>query len=140
MSQTKGLSGTTKIRVRYGETDQMGIVNNAVYPTYFEVGRTELFRELGLPYGEIEKMGIMLPLAELKVKYHRPAHYDETLTIETALNEWPGSRIRVEYRIVDANNRLLVTGETVLAYVKSETRRPTRIPPFIESVLAPFFD
>ncbi len=140
MSETKGISGTTKIRVRYGETDQMGIVNNAVYPTYFEVGRTELFRDLGLPYSEIEKRGLMLPLAELKVKYHRPAHYDETLTINTALNEWPGSRIRVEHRIVNEKDQLLVTGETVLAYVKSDNRRPTRIPLFIESVIAPYFE
>jgi acyl-CoA thioester hydrolase len=135
----KGISGTTKIRVRYGETDQMGIVNNAVYPSYFEVGRTELFRHLGLPYGEIEKQGIMLPLSELRVKYHRPAFYDEDLTIETSVKEWPGAKIRFEYRIFNEKETLLVTGETILAYVKSDTRRPTKIPQFIESIIAPFF-
>ncbi len=135
----KGISGTTKIRVRYGETDQMGIVNNAVYPSYFEVGRTELFRHLGLPYGEIEKQGIMLPLSELRVKYHRPAFYDEDLTIETSVKEWPGAKIRFEYRIYNEKKTLLVTGETILAYVKSDTRRPTKIPPFIESIIAPYF-
>lgn len=135
----KGIKGITKLRVRYGETDQMGIVNNGVYSAYFEVGRTELFRHLGLPYSKIEEQGILLPLAELKVRYHRPAHYDDELTIATAINEWPGSRIRFEYRIVNQDNELLVTGETTLAYMKSETRRPIRMPAFIEEIVAPFF-
>src|SRR5690554_3589596 len=121
------LKHTTKTRVRYGETDQMGIVNNAVYPSYFEVGRTEMFRELGLPYSKIEQEGTLLPLSELHIKYHLPAVYDEELTIETYIDEFPTSRIRFKYKIYNENGKLLVTGETVLAFLNGKTRRPTRI-------------
>lgn len=133
------LKHTTKIRVRYGETDQMGIVNNAVYPSYFEVGRTEMFREIGLPYSTIEKEGIMLPLSELHIKYHRPAVYDEEVTIETYVDEYPTSRIRFKYNIFNEAGKLLVSGETVLAFLNAETRRPTRIPQYLKDIIDPYF-
>ncbi|WP_462317351.1 acyl-CoA thioesterase [Marinilabilia sp.] len=133
------LKHTTKIRVRYGETDQMGIVNNAVYPSYFEVGRTEMFREIGLPYSTIEKEGIMLPLSELHIKYHRPAVYDEEVTIETYVDEYPTSRIRFKYNIYNVAGKLLVSGETVLAFLNAETRRPTRIPQYLKDIIDPYF-
>jgi acyl-CoA thioester hydrolase len=133
------LKHTTKIRVRYGETDQMGIVNNAVYPSYFEVGRTEMFREIGLPYSTIEKEGIMLPLSELHIKYHRPAVYDEEVTIETYVDEYPTSRIRFKYNIFNETGKLLVSGETVLAFLNAETRRPTRIPQYLKDIIDPYF-
>ncbi len=135
----KGIEGITRLRVRYGETDQMGIVNNAVYSAYFEVGRTELFRYLGLPYSKIEENGIILPLSELKVRYHRPARYDDELTIETRVSEWPAAKIRFAYRILNQKNEVLVTGETTLAYVNKESGRPTRMPLFIEEIVTPFF-
>lgn len=134
------LKHTTKLRVRYGETDQMGIVNNAVYSAYFEVGRTEMFRHLGLPYSEIEKKGIMLPLSELHVKYLRSARYDDELSIETYVDEFPTSRIRFKYNIYNQTGELLVKGETVLAFLDAQTRRPTRIPSFLADKIAPFFD
>jgi acyl-CoA thioester hydrolase len=133
------LKHTTKTRVRYGETDQMGIVNNAVYPTYFEMGRTEMFRELGLPYKKIEQEGIMLPLSELHIKYHRPAFYDEELSVETFIDEFPTSRIRFKYNIYDETGELLVTGETVLAFLNAKTRHPTRIPKYLADVIGPYF-
>ncbi|PWE00106.1 acyl-CoA thioesterase [Marinilabilia rubra] len=133
------LKHTTKIRVRYGETDQMGIVNNAVYPSYFEVGRTEMFREIGLPYSKIEKEGIMLPLSELHIKYHRPAVYDNEITIETYVDEYPTSRIRFKYNIYNELGELLVSGETVLAFMNADSRRPTRIPQYLKSIIEPFF-
>lgn len=133
------LKHTTKIRVRYGETDQMGIVNNAVYPSYFEVGRTEMFREIGLPYSTIEKEGIMLPLSELHIKYHRPAVYDEEVTIETFVDEYPTSRIRFKYNIYNEAGKLLVSGETVLAFLNAETRKPTRIPQYLKDIIDPYF-
>ena len=133
------LKHTTKIRVRYGETDQMGIVNNAVYPSYFEVGRTEMFRDLGVPYSKIEEEGIMLPLSELHVKYHRPAVYDEEVTIETYIEEYPTSRIRFKYNIYNEAEKLLVSGETVLAFLNAETRRPTRIPKYLADLIGPYF-
>jgi len=133
------LKHTTKLRVRYGETDQMGIVNNAVYSAYFEVGRTEMFRHLGLPYSEIEKQGIMLPLSELHVKYLRSARYDDELTIETYVEDFPTARIRFKYNIYNQSGQLLVKGETVLAFLDAHTRRPTRIPAFLAGKIAPFF-
>ncbi len=133
------LKYSTKVRVRYGETDQMGIVNNAVYPSYFEVGRTEMFRHLKLPYSEIEKQGTLLPLSELKIKYHRPAVYDDEITIETYIDEWPTSRIRFKYNIMNETGQLLVSGETVLAFLNGETRRPTRMPEYLSDIIKPYF-
>jgi acyl-CoA thioester hydrolase len=138
-TKNKMIKHTTKVRVRYGETDQMGIVNNAVYPSYFEVGRTEMFRELGLPYKKIEQQGTMLPLSELHIKYHRPAIYDEEITIETYIDEFPASRIRFKYNIYNEGGSLLVTGETVLAFLNGETRRPTRMPKYLADRLIPYF-
>ncbi|WP_010663587.1 acyl-CoA thioesterase [Marinilabilia salmonicolor] len=133
------LKHTTKIRVRYGETDQMGIVNNAVYPSYFEVGRTEMFRELGVPYSKIEEQGIMLPLSELHIKYHHPAVYDEEITIETYIEDFPTARIRFKYNIFNESQKLLVSGETVLAFLNAQTRRPTRIPKYLGHLIEPYF-
>ncbi|MFO8002025.1 MAG: thioesterase family protein [Marinilabilia sp.] len=133
------LKHITKTRVRYGETDQMGIVNNAVYSSYFEVGRTEMFRELGLPYSKIEEKGTLLPLSELHIKFHRPAVYDEQLTIETFIDEFPTSRIRFKYNIYNDTGNLLVAGETVLAFLNGKTRRPTRIPQYLADILKPYF-
>jgi acyl-CoA thioester hydrolase len=118
----------------------MGIVNNAVYPEYFEVGRTELFRFLGLPYSKIEQEGTLLPLSELHIKYHHPAVYDEELTIETYVEEFPKARIRFKYKIYNETGKLLVTGETVLAFLHYKTRRPTRIPQYLVDVIKPYFD
>jgi len=133
------LKHITKIRVRYGETDQMGIVNNAVYPSYFEVGRTEMFRHLKLPYSKIEQEGTLLPLSELHIKYHRPAIYDEELTIETYIDEFPTSRVSFKYNIFNEHAKLLVSGETVLAFLNAETRRPVRMPKFLAEIIEPYF-
>ena len=134
------IENTTSFRVRYAETDQMGIVNNANYSTYYEIGRTELFRELGLTYKVIESEGIILPLADLFIKYHRPAFYDDLLTIRTCIKEWPGSRILFEYHIYNEDNQLVNEGYTTLAYLNVQTRRPMRIPPIITELLRPYFN
>lgn len=126
-------------RVRYNETDQMGIVNNAQYATYFEIGRTEMFRHLGLDYGQIERQGLMMPVNELHVKYHLPAYYDDLLTITTAVRHFPSSRIRFDYQIHNTQQQLLTEGYTVLAFLNATTRRPIRVPASIAGVLRPFF-
>jgi len=133
------IESKTFVRVRYAETDQMGIVNNANYPTYYEIGRTELFRELGLSYKIIESAGITLPLADLFVKYHRPALYDDLLTIKTCIKEWPGSRIRFDYYIYNEAEQLVNEGYTTLAYLDAKSRRPMRIPPMVVELLQPYF-
>jgi acyl-CoA thioester hydrolase len=130
---------TIDIRVRYVETDQMGIVNNAHYPTYYEIGRTELFRALGISYSELEKQGVMLPVAETWIKYHTPAYYDDLLTIETFIAEMPASRIKFEYHIYNQNKQLVNQGYTILAFLNAQTRRPGRVPTVIENLLKPFF-
>lgn len=133
------LHNKTSFKVRYGETDQMGIVNNAVYPSWFEIGRTELFDELQLPYSEMERQGIMLPLSELYVKYHAPARYGEMVTIETMVEKMPGVRVIFDYKVLAEDGSLLATGQTVQAFIDSTTRRPIRIPAKLKEQLEKYF-
>ncbi len=134
------INNSATFRVRYGETDQMGIVNNAVYPTWFEVGRTELFRELNFSYAEIEKNGTMLPLAELQVKYHSPAYYEDILTCITTVKQMPTSKIIFEYEILNENGKIIATGVTIHAFIDAKTRRVIKIPDYIKIKLAPLFE
>ncbi len=122
------LSHTAHVRVNYFDTDQMGVVWHGNYIKYFEMAREELFREAGLPYVELEKAGIMMPIVDVTVEYKYPAHYDEVLSIETRVPEPPRSRIRVEYVITNAQGETVVTGSTTLAFIDSATRRPCRPP------------
>jgi acyl-CoA thioester hydrolase len=130
----------TSFRVRYCETDQMGIVNNGVYPNWFEVGRTELFRTFAMPYGEFEKRGYYLPLAELKIKYHYPAYYDEMVTVTATLKDMPISRVVVHYEIHNEQGKLIVSGETTQAFLDAKTMRPTRIPDFLREVMERYLE
>jgi len=133
------ITNKTTIRIRYGETDQMGIVNNANYPSFFEIGRTELFRDLGISYAQMERDGILLPVSELFVKYFKSAFYDDLVEIETELKEFPTSRIRFEYTLRNQNGETITAGYTVLGFLNAETKRPMRIPPLIAIKLEPFF-
>lgn len=129
----------TTIRVRYGETDQMGYVYYGVYAMYYEVGRVESLRQLGLTYKEIEALGIIMPVLENTSKYLMPARYDELLTIITTVKEKPGIKIRFEYEIVNEERKLINQGETLLVFIDKRTNRPCRPPEAMERVLAPFF-
>ena len=122
------LSHTAQVRVNYFDTDQMGVVWHGNYIKYFEMAREELFRTLGLPYSEVEKAGIMMPIVDVSVEYKYPAHYDEVLSIETRVQDPPRSRIRVEYVITNPQGETVVTGSTTLAFIDSATRRPCRPP------------
>lgn len=126
-------------RVRYSETDQMGVVNNAHYPTFFEMGRTELFRQIGIVYADLEREGVMLPVSELFVKYFKPSHYDDILTIETTLKEMHVVKLRFEYRLLNENAELIAEGYTILAFLNGKTRRPMRMPEAIHKIMAPRF-
>ena len=128
------LSHTAHVRVNYFDTDQMGVVWHGNYIKYFEMAREELFRTLGLPYSEVEKAGIMMPIVDVSVAYKYPAHYDEILSIETRVAEPPRSRIRVEYVFTNPQGETVVTGSTTLAFIDSATRRPCRPP----AALRPF--
>lgn len=129
----------THIRVRYGETDQMGYVYYGNYAMYFEVGRVESLRQLGLTYKELEEMGVMMPVLENHSKYITAALYDDLLTIETTIRERPGVRIRFEYRIFNEAKKLIHEGETLLAFVNKLTGKPCRPPAVFQNLLAPFF-
>lgn len=129
----------TRIRVRYGETDQMGYVYYGYYSTYYEVARVEALRQLGLTYREIEAGGTIMPVLENHSRYLAPARYDEQLLIRTTIREKPGVRIRFQYEIFNEENKLIHEGETLLAFVDQKSGRPRRPPEAMATVLEPFF-
>jgi acyl-CoA thioester hydrolase len=118
----------TKIRVRYSETDKMGYVYYGNYPAYYEVGRAEAMRELGMSYKQMEEDGIMMPIASMQIKYLRPAFYDDLLRVKTIVKEFPKSRMHFFYEVYNEQNKLLNHGETILAFVNMKTFRPCQPP------------
>jgi acyl-CoA thioester hydrolase len=133
------IESRTQIAVRYAETDMMGIVYHGNYLPWFEVGRTTLLKECGLPYKELEAEGYHLPVIELGVKYVRPALYDDALTIITRLKERPSLRIHLEYE-VRRGDELLVTGFTTHAFINKSgepVRPPARVTEKMKALFAP---
>ena len=122
---------TTKIRVRYGETYQMGVVYHANYANYFEVGRTEWLRQFGMSYKRMEETGIMLPVINLNITYKNSAHYDDLLTVKTQLKKLPTASIEFEYELLNAENKILSTGSTTLVFIDIDRNRPTRCPEYL---------
>lgn len=118
----------TKIRVRYADTDQMKVVYYAKYFEYFEQGRSDLLRQIGMPYPELEKLGYILPVVEAHAEYRRSAVYDEELTVRTMVNEAPQARIRIAYSVFRGENEVLVEGYTIHSFVNAIKRTPTRAP------------
>ncbi len=129
----------TYIRVRYGETDQMGYVYYGNYAMYYEVGRVEALRKLGLTYKELEDMGVMMPVLENRSKFISAALYDDNLKVVTTIREKPGVRIKFEYDIFNGEGVLIHQGETMLAFVDKKTGRPCRPPEVFMNVLKPYF-
>ncbi|WP_458626199.1 acyl-CoA thioesterase [Winogradskyella sp. PC D3.3] len=121
----------TNIRVRYGETDQMGVVYHGNYAAYFEVGRTEWLREFGLSYSGMEAAGIMLPVVSLAINYKNSARYDDVLKVKTTLKKMPTASIEFEYELRNESDVLLATGNTILAFIDMEKNRPTRCPKYL---------
>lgn len=122
------IESRTEIVVRYAETDMMGIVYHGSYLPWFEVGRTTLLKECGLPYRELEKQGYRLPVIEIGAKYFRPALYDDTITVITRLKDKPLMRIRLDYE-VKRGDELLVTGFSLHGFINhsGEPVRPPRL-------------
>jgi len=131
------IQSRSQVTVRYAETDMMGIVYHANYLPWFEIGRTTLLKELGLPYRQLETDGYRLPVLEISAKYSRPALYDDVLTIVTYLREKPLLRIRLDYEIF-RGDELLATGESVHAFVDLQGR-PVRPPAPVVAVMAAAF-
>jgi acyl-CoA thioester hydrolase len=130
---------STSLRVRYGETDRMGYVYYGDYAEFFEVGRVEALRSLGFPYRRLEDEGLMLPVYDLHVRYHRPAHYDDLLAIRTIIEEMPGVRIKFRYEVCNETGDLLTEAATTLVFVERCTMRPCRAPRQLLDALAPHF-
>lgn len=118
----------TTIRVRYGETDQMGYCYYGNYAQYFEVGRVEALRGLGMSYRDMETQGIMLPVSEYSVKYVAPALYDDELTIITKIKEIKGAKIIFDYEIRKDDQKMVATAQTILVFVNKTTMKPTSPP------------
>lgn len=123
----------TKLRVRYGETDQMGYCYYGNYAQYFEVGRVEAMRSVGMSYREMEERGIMLPVSDFSVKYHAPAKYDDELIITTSITMVKGARLLFDYEIHNEKGDLVAKAHTTLVFVAVENMRPVKAPTdFIE--------
>jgi|TARA_R110000751_G_scaffold137079_3_gene240413 acyl-CoA thioester hydrolase len=121
----------TEIRVRYGETDQMGVVYYGNYAQYLEQGRTEWLRALGFSYKWMEANNIQLPVVHFSIDYKQPAFYDDLLTVRTSLKQLPTVKIEFYYEIYNESKQLLATATTVLVFVNSTTKKLTKAPQYL---------
>jgi acyl-CoA thioester hydrolase len=134
-SNASPLSFTTRYRVIYGDTDTMGIAYHANYLRWFEMGRNELFRHLGLPYKEVEARGLTLPVSEVKCKYHHPARYDDVIAIHTTVNTGFRAGLQFDYTITNEDRSVThTTGYTRHAFV-NPAGKVVRPPAFIRELI-----
>lgn len=129
-----------QIRVRYKETDAMGVVHHSNYVNYYEVARTEMLREFGTSYKEVEELGVMMPVMEVSMKYFTPARYDDMLRVRTTLSELPQARMIFEHEIFNQDGDLVNRGRVVLAFMSDTTRRACRAPQKLIDVLSNSFN
>jgi len=128
-------SDEIKIRVRYAETDQMGVVHHGNYALYLEMARIEWLRKLGISYKKMEQDGIALPVVSLSVKYKKSIEYDDVITVKTSLKKVPTARVEFEYEISNDSSQILSTANVVLVFVDLKTNRPTRPPKYFLEAL-----
>ena len=129
------LSYETQIRVRYKDTDQMGIMHHSNYIVMYEMARTEWLREMGLTYAEIERRGIMSPIIEVQSRYLYPAFYDELLTVKVFIEEMPSARLIIGSEVYNEQGKLINTGRVTLGFMHADTRRPCRTPEWFVTAL-----
>jgi len=129
------ITSKTHYRVRYADTDQMGVVYYGNYSRLYEIGRSELIRELGLPYTELEDAGIVMPVFSVECKYRNVIKYDELITIETTLKELPAARIEFFHRIFTQEGIMAHEATVVLVFLDMKSRRPIRAPEKLLDVL-----
>jgi len=127
------------IRVRYSETDQMQYVYYGNYAAYFEMGRVEWLRNMGFSYKDLEASGIMLPVIEMTIKYHKPALYDDLLTLKTTLVKIPKVKVVFDFEIYNQKNELLNTARTTLVFWDMKRNRPTKAPQDFINKLEAYF-
>ncbi len=116
------------IRVRYAETDKMGVVYYGKYAEYFEVSRAELIRQFGYSYSEMEADGVMMPVTEMRVRYVRPSRYDDLLTLRATIYKRPEKRVMIETKVLNEAGKLAVLGEVTLAFLDSNTGKAVQAP------------
>lgn len=117
-------SHSTKIRVRYADTDQMGYMYYGNYAEFYEVGRVEMLRSLGMTYKSMEESGIIMPVTELKCKYIKPALYDEEITVKVFIDRMPSVRIHFRYELHNEKDELINMGETTLVFINKDLNKP----------------
>jgi acyl-CoA thioester hydrolase len=133
-------SSETQIRVRYAETDQMGIVYHGNYFAYFETARAESIRQLGFTYADMEKMGVIMPVIEVQCRYLRPARYDDLITVKVILKELPlHHKIEFHQEVYNEMKELLVTAKIILYFMESGTMKRTSMPEQLLVKLKPYF-
>ncbi len=123
------------MRVRYSETDQMGVVYHGNYAQYFEMGRVEWLRNIGISYKWMEENGVMLPVVSLNINYKKPARYDDFLTVKTIFKSQTSVKIEFDYEIYNEKNELLTIGNSILVFVDMKTTRPTLPPAYVKEKL-----
>ncbi|HEY9363507.1 MAG TPA: thioesterase family protein [Chitinophagaceae bacterium] len=130
----------TKIRVRYADTDQMGVVYHGNYFQYYEAARTESIRGLGFTYADMEKMGIIMPVVEVHSKFLRPAVYDDLLTVKVILKELPlHHKVEFFHEIYNEREQLLTTGKVVLYFLEAKTMIKSTMPTALKEKLESYF-
>ncbi|MBR3302991.1 MAG: acyl-CoA thioesterase [Bacteroidales bacterium] len=125
--------------VRYYETDTMGIVHHSNYLRYFECGRNQMMKELGIPIEVLERAGVMLPVVKVEICYKAPAYMGDSLKIVTTVNREPLAKIVLEQQIFNQKDELICYGAVTVGFIDSVTRRPVRVPQLFAEKIAPFF-
>jgi acyl-CoA thioester hydrolase len=135
------ITHTENIRVRYGETDQMGYLYYGNYAQYYEVGRVELIRSLGVTYKELEdEHGIWLPVVSLDMRFVRPAYYDELLRVETTVRELPDTHIVFHVEVFNEKNKLVNAGRVRLCFFDAKQKKVVQAPDFLLERMAPHYE
>ena len=129
----------TKIRVYYQDTDKMGVVYYGNYARYYEIGRTEMIRDLGYTYRQMEEQGIMLPARSLRINYLKSAYYDELLTVRTMVDTIPKVKFPIKTEIYNEKGELINSGETVLVFFNANTNKPMAAPQFFIDGMMKYF-
>ncbi|MGB6267558.1 MAG: thioesterase family protein [Olleya sp.] len=124
-----------EIRVRYAETDQMGVVHHGNYAIYLELARIEWLRKLGISYKKMEEEGIALPVVSLSINFKKSAYYDDLIKVKTQLKKVPTALVEFDYEILNESSEILCTATVVLAFVDIKTKRPTRPPQYFLEAL-----
>lgn len=124
-----------QIRVRYGETDQMGVVHHGNYALYLEMGRIEWLRKMGISYKKMEESGLMLPVISMSLNFKKSACYDDVINVKTQLKNRPTAKIEFEYEITDEKGQIITTAHVVLAFIDMKTNRPVRVPKYILDII-----